>query len=301
MRYVGLKSGFAAFGVFALVLSVGSQLQATTPPTTNFYLDGVGAGNVLAGVYTSPYNAVIGATLTGSGPTVTGGTAVPVICDDFASESFEDEDWTAYVTTLASLTAGAYGTPETQLKWGATSINDTVQAGDVSVAGSSVNATLTQVQAYDVAAILAIQIESTADATQLDELSYAMWALFDPTAALGQLGNGGGTSIETADEQQAIKDLKTAISDVCTSTTGACSPALGLSAYLSNYTVTIYSYTGGGTTCYGGTTSCPPPPQEFITVTAVPEASSLAMFAAYLLFGGGSLLFFGRRRMLRNR
>jgi hypothetical protein len=263
---------------------------------------------------------LIGGTVTY--PNTSGGVQLPVICDDFNNESYNPEDWTAFVTTLSNLTVGTYGTPESQLKYGDTTnggsnnsvvVNDKTQANLslIGESGSAVDTNLTQLQAYDVAALLAIDIAGITDnspnANELAEYSYAMWTLFDTTDALNQLGNGTGSGTETAVEQQAIVDLKTAIGDVCASvsTTGAtCTTnSIGLSALLSGWNVTIYSYdTAAGATCYDGSCANPPSaPQEFLTATAVPEAPSLAVLAVYGVFGAASLLFFGRRRILKCR
>jgi len=253
--------------------------------TANLYLNGVGSGTVLAGVYTSPYSAVItpGSTTIGTGPTV------QAICDDFYDDSYIDEDWNTKVTTLSALSSGPG--PNTTVKWG--------QSGSVSVNdmlyGGTLNDTLTQVQAYDVAALLSISILGSTPAgdQQQQDLSYALWALFDTSQSLTQL-----SSVPT-DKTNAMNYLNTAVQEVVNGEVGT----TPLSAYLSNYNVTIYSYsgvpvgsTGLPTTCPGG--SCDPPPQEMITVTSMSEPPALGVFAVYFLLGGACLLFFGRRRIV---
>jgi hypothetical protein len=253
------KSWYAVGAALALVLLATSPLAAQTPVA--FDLNTPGSGANLAGVYTSPYTA-----------TISGGPTVPVICDDFADESYVPEDWMAYVTSLSSLTPT--GT-DSVLKW------------DGAVSAPS----LLQTAAYEVAAILSIDILAAPTGSQAQEdYSYALWGLFDPTGtssdpgAFTQLANYG----DTTDESNAKTDLATAIGDV----TGNSVNGQSVSAYLSKYDVTIYSYdsTFGVTGCGG----CSGPPQEFITVTAVAEPSAPALLGVDLL-GLVGLIFIARR------
>jgi hypothetical protein len=286
------------------------------PGEVNFYLNGVGAGNLLEGVYTSPYSAVINPTNIFADGTFSGGTSLPVICDDFASNVYFNEDWNAIVTNLSSLNSGV----NTQVRWSSSTVtvDDTSQVGDLPMPNTcgvsanqtcAVNTGLTQVQAYDAAALLAIDIsnipDNTADQTALDDYSYAMWALFDTSGngalndpgALGLLDNEG----DYADESQAITYLNAVVTEVTTDSTA-------VSNELSNFNINIYSYDGvTSPTCYPpqetpGPATCPSPfvpAQEFMTVTAVPEASPLAEYALYFLLGWGSVLLFRRRQISR--
>jgi hypothetical protein len=266
---------------FVVVTAVGFVLLTNgraSAQTANLYLNGVGSGTVLAGVYTSPYSAVItpGSTSIGTGPTV------PAICDDFSDNSYIGEDWNTNVTTLSALTSGP--DPNTTVKWG--------QSGTVAVSDTSLSETLTQVEAYDVAAILSIDILGSTPAgdQQQQDLSYALWALFDTSESLAQL-NGVPT-----DQTNAINYLNQAINEVCGACGSSSSTSSTASSILSNYNVTIYTYIpGSGTTCAG---SCAPPPQEMITVTSMSEPPALGVFAVYFLLGGACLLFFGRRRIV---
>src|SRR5579862_563376 len=91
--------------IFAVALIVlGTGPLAAAPPTTTFNLTSVGSGANLAGVYTSPY----------AGTVTPGGPTIPVICDDFIDDSYVPETWTAYVTSLSSLTSG---TTDSFLRW----------------------------------------------------------------------------------------------------------------------------------------------------------------------------------------
>lgn len=333
-----------ALAALALVLMAGSPLFAGPPPptypTAEFYLNGVGAGNVLAGVYTSPYHAAINPTVPHTGAP-TGGTALSVICDDFGSESFINEYWDTLVTPLTganSLTSGTglYGAPDTLLKWGTSNtvvVDDTKEANTAGLGAGSlgVSQSLSQLEAYDVAALLAINIMSisngSGDATQLGDYSFALWALFDTVGTPGHYSNAPLDQLYAAGSnpngcattnygclKSAMQYLQTAVYDVKKLAPGHIGTAVGndgtaLSAYLSHYNVNIYSYDAYNPTgtalqppvCYSGPSNCPPPPQEFITVTNVPEPTSLAVLGTYALFGGASLLFFGRRRIFGTR
>lgn len=120
--------------------------------TASMLLTGVGPNGAMAGVYVGPYVATIN------------GVSTPVICDDFADESYLNESWTANVTTLADLT----GT-----KWGGLS-----------------NATTL----YEEAAWLTEQL-ATASPSQAGDIQFAIWALFDPSAING-LSSGDQTIVE---------------------------------------------------------------------------------------------------------
>ena len=253
-------------------LSIGGSGWAQ-PPTTTFYLDDPGpTGANLAGVYTSPYLGQVA---------YPSSAIVPVICDDFADESFVPETWTAYVTTLPQVLSGTYGTPDTYLKFGDSS---NVTGSDIgSVTGSW---SLTQDQAYEVAAILAVDILNSSGTMQ-EDYSYAMWGLFESSTAFSQL-NGYAN-----DQTNAENYLNAAIADVNNGTVNGTS----LSSYLSGYNVTIYSYDNGAT-CPGqlNNVCASTPPQEFITVTT-PEAGTPVLIAVDLL-GFIALVGFLRRRGL---
>jgi hypothetical protein len=250
------KSAYVIVAALGLVLLATGPLVAQ-PPTATFDLTGV-EGAVLAGVFTSPYYGSVG-----------GGTTIPVICDDFSDESYVPEDWTAYVTPVSGLTSS---TTDSYLKW-------------LNTPGSTITVdsySLSQATAYTVAAVLATDIlTSAAGSSVQQDYSYALWELFDPSDAEGQLA--GYTSDLTNSEAY----LNNAVTYVENNN-------IMPSAYAN---VTIYSYDSAfGTSCGGG--SCPPPPQEFISVN-VAEAPPLAESVLYFLLVGGSFLFFGRRRILR--
>jgi hypothetical protein len=255
------------------------------PPSVTFDLTGVN-GASLAGVYTSPYYG-----------NVTGGATLPVVCDDFSDDSYLPEEFTAYITSLSNVPTSG----DTYLKWsGAYSGPDSNHAGQgFTVDGNNYPGwNLNQQQAYTVAAYLQTEILASASgSTQQEDLSFALWELFDAqgdwaenwggtdsSSVVEWLGNSYQTDLEAASKD--VEDAITALNDGTAAKT------------LSGYNVTIYSYDAppdGMTPLCGQDLNRPCdtlPPQEFITVTQVPEAgvSSLCDFAAYLLLGGVAFL-----------
>lgn len=264
------KSGYVIVGVFTLVLLTSGTLIAQ-PSTATFNLTGLSSGSqLLAGEFTSPYLG-----------TINGGPTTAVICDDIADNAVIPQEWTAYSTSLSSITSGAYGTPDPYLKFGT---SGPVTGSD---AVTPLGWSLSQTQAYEVAALLAIDILSTTGSVEAD-YTYALWGLFDSTDSFT-------AALDAADESNAETYLNNAINEVVTS------PA-AVSSYLSNYDVTIYTYvppSSGGMNplCGPGlSTLCTAdllPPQEFITV---PEASTPVLLAVDLL-GFMALVGFLRKRV----
>ena len=257
---IGAALGLALFGA-----SPAAGQTTTTTATTTFNLTSPGSGANLAGVYTSPYDGTIGSST----------TAVPVICDDFADESYVPETWTAFVTPLSSLVSG---TTNTTLNW-----LNTV-GSTITVDGYSLN----QAAAYSVAAVLAVDILAAPVASvQQEDLSYALWGLFDPTGTSGDPGAFSWLTSygDTTDETNAINDLNAAVKYVE-------APVNSLKVQADVNAVTIYSYdTADGVTNCGG---CKGPPQEFITVTAMAEPPAPALLGVDLL-GLVGLVFVARR------
>jgi hypothetical protein len=273
MRYIVQKSCYVAVVAVSLMFLATGPLAAAPPPTTTFNLSSAGSGANLAGVYTSPYAG-----------NLNGGPTIPVICDDFADDSYVPETWTAYVTSLSSLTSG---TADGYLKW----LN--TPGATVSVDGYTLN----QAQAYSVAAVLAVEILDTPVGTAQEDLSFAMWGLFYPTGtasdpgAFTQLTSYG----DTTDLNNAIADLNSAVKYVETAANSA-------QVQADVNAVTIYSYdptlpaNPNGPTCNGA--PCPnSPPQEFITVNMV-EPPSTALLGFDLLAVAGVILFVRRRSKL---
>jgi hypothetical protein len=271
MRHSLHKSWYIV-GATMFAFASGLVAQPTTTINLLSYPEGV-EGPVMGSVYTSPYYATIGSS----------SSVVPIICDDFADESYLPETWTAYATSLSGVATGP-------VLWGGGAVPGGV--GSISEAA-----------AYTTAAYLAVEILETnqstsAGAEQAGDLSYAMWALFDPTVFTDQTNGGGGSCtlpggfgcLSSTDFANAEADLESAYAYVHTN---------GLST--ANFdskegvNVTIYTYDSGAV-CPGST--CSGPPQEFISVTT-PEASTPVLLAADLL-GFMALVGFLRKRMARS-
>jgi hypothetical protein len=256
-----------AAGVAALLVATGPLGAQVT-----FDLTGVGSGTVLDGIYTSPYTA-----------TINGVPQINAICDDFSDESYNPEDWTADVTSVSSLGS----TVDSTLMWGGAS-------GNVTIGSNHDSWTLTQVQAYDVAAVLANEIVSAPAGSQYQQdLSYALWGLFDPdgtaTNPWGAFNYLTGTGFST-DAGNALTYLENAI-------TYTFLPANSVQVQADINGATIYSYAGGATCPDSPGGVCANiPPQEFITV---PEASTPVLLAVDLL-GFMALVGFLRKRMARS-
>lgn len=256
----------------ALGALAGATLAAQTQ--TTFDLTGV-VGQSLDGVDTSPYYAQIGGS----------STSTAVVCDDFANNSYLPEDWNAYVTPLSSVPS-APGDDLT-LKW---------KDANSGAAIDGYSWSLDQKTAYTVAAYLVLEIDEGKNTpTQQEDLSFALWELFD---ARGGDANPGYTS-NSDNVVNWLSGDQTTLDAATMDVKAAITAVQGNPNIMSGYSVNIYSYNsainpGGPTNCNG---SCAPPPQEFITV---PDGtSSLAAFGVYLLVGAAGLLFFGRRGIFR--
>jgi PEP-CTERM motif len=128
-------------GLLTILLGMATMalpLRADTAMT----LTSAGMGNVLDGAYTSPYTGTVG-----------GIANTPVICDDFADDSYVGESWSATVSTVASLAGN--------VKWGA-----------------EPNAQ----QNYEIAAWLAEELLSTSNTAASEDISFAIWLSLDPGA-----------------------------------------------------------------------------------------------------------------------
>ena len=163
-----------ALGIVALLLGMA---MATLPARadTTMTLTGVGAGNVLDGVYTSPYTGTVG-----------GVANTPVICDDFADDSYIGESWSATVSTVASLAGNVKWASETDAQ-----------------------------QNYEIAAWLAEDLLSTSNTTATEDISYAIWLALDPNVATYLSSDPGTLSaaegwITTAENAITTEDLTAA-------------------------------------------------------------------------------------------
>jgi len=261
------KSYYAVFGglLFAWLPTLA---LAAPPPQVTFNLTGVGSGANLGGVYTSPYSG-----------NINGGATIPVICDDFLDDSYVPESWNAYVTPTSSVVAGTYGTPDPYLNW------LTAPGSTITVDGYALN----QVQAYTVAAVLAVDIITQAGITTSlgtnaqQDYSYALWGLFDPNAITSSLSG------YVNDQSYAQTFLNAAVTEVMTGSNAT-------QVQQDVQATTIYTYKSGinpnGPANCGG---CSGPPQEFITVTMA-EPYSPALLGLDLLGVAGLTLFVRRRR-----
>lgn len=260
-----------------LVAIAFATLATAQAGQTTITLESV-QGPVMGGVYTSPYYGLVG----------TNPGLVPIICDDFADESYLPENWNANVTALSGVTGTSPATDDTTLKF------------DTGTVAGAPPIVLNQEQAYTTAAYLAVEImeanQSTpAGAEQAGDLSFALWGLFDPSVLSDQNGvtcslAGGVGCLSLADYDAAVTDLQNAWSAVSAE---GLTTANFVGSVANVQSVTIYSYAGNAT-CNGG--PCPTaPPQEFISVTT-PEASSPVLLAIDLL-GFFALVGFLRKRV----
>lgn len=247
MRNAMQKSLYAVGAALALVLLATNPLAAQT--TVTFDLNSPGSGANLAGVYTSPYTG-----------TINGGPTIPVICDDFADESYVPETWTAFVTSGSSVSSLTPGSTADQLNWLNTPGSTITVNGQV----------LDQAQAYTVAAVLAVDIMQSAGTAQ-EDYSYALWALFDPygNGVLGDPGAFGQLAGYTSDLNYATTDLDNAVSYAFNSANAA-------QVQTDVNAATIYSYDASAGIPTGACGGPCPKPQEFISVNmAEPPAPAL--------------------------
>jgi PEP-CTERM motif len=139
-----------SFIVLAVALSIASTAKADSVTVT---LTGV-SGGVQGGVYTSPYYATVGTSAN-----------VPIVCDDYSHTVYMGESWTASVSTFADLSNARF--------W---------QTGGGSLAANQA-ATL---HLYDEAAYLFNELYLQPG--QSGDISFALWAIFDPTEVKSSAG-----------------------------------------------------------------------------------------------------------------
>jgi hypothetical protein len=142
---LGGSSTYSGRRLLVLSAAVLACIVPSAFAQVSMTLTSPGAGNVMDNVYTSPYTATVG-----------GQTGVPIICDDFADDSYINESWTATVSTVASLASN--------VKWGTSD-----QKG------------------YDEAAWLAEQLLASNNPTTMGYMSYAIWYALDPTDVITYL------------------------------------------------------------------------------------------------------------------
>jgi hypothetical protein len=214
------------------------------------------AGPSMAGVYISPYVALIGAA--GQTEAVITGDPTYVICDDFTKDvSINTPPWQAIGTNLAALQ-------------GETTPNNTLKFDQ----GTGILAAEKQMLDYTIAAYLAVEImqaKAAGDVNKEGELSFSLWGLFDPTSidADGPLSGSWITGTHLTNATTYLLEARNAVL------------AQGLTP-TSFANVTIYS------------PSPLTASQEYLVVSMA-EPSFLALLGIDLLAVVG-LILFGRRR-----
>jgi hypothetical protein len=249
----GVRIGcLAAIATMCLAISALAQ----TSPT----LTGPTSGPVYDGIYMSPYYATVG-----------GVANTPVVCDDFADDSYFNSTWNATITSFSSITSS-------NTSWG--------------LAGA--NTSLYGAVGYLTNLVLSAAPGST---TQIID-TFALWAVFDPTGVERYLASNPITSGPLTTAALCSDIFGTA---GCTSATAmkggllytAENGGYTTSGFL-NLTVLSPDITGTSTICKAEH-GCAA--QEFITVS---EGGSTI---AYLLVAGlccvGAMLLRSRRVVTR--
>jgi hypothetical protein len=222
-------------GGIAAIFCVSSAIA--DPPVVPLTIDvNSNTASQLGGEYTSPYNGTVD------------GVAAQIICDDFATNIPFLFGWDAYAIPVSTLPTFA-----DKLKFKTGPYDNSGLGGQ----------TLTTVQAYTAAAELAVELTNASTLVQADgaspqeELSYAIWQLFDPGAPFNNLTS---------------KSLGHAEADAQAYLTAAEQAAYGGTITASQFTnVTFYTPEPNSQTS-----------QEFITVD---EASAPLQLGLYLVCG----------------
>lgn len=246
------------FAGIAILSFVNTASAATVTDTVSMQLIGPPPGPNMAGYYTAPYIGIIGAPgQTGTIGSDINGVITPVICDDFQTDvSTETPAWQATVTTLNTI-----------LDEGST----TSQVVQFDTGDSAAQ----QETDYATAGYLAIEISNTdqttlAGQTTAEELSYALWAVFDPASdPNGPLADPYFTSGELAAVESDLSAAETAVADGWT-------PA--------GYNVNIYTPSPLGAS------------QEYLTVSVAAAEATTPVLLAVDLLGLLALVGFIRRR-----
>ena len=230
---------FAA-GAFAQV-PVALQSSVTSNPS-------------LAGVYVGAY------------PLTINGTSTRAVCDDFADHIYLNESWQANVYTFSQLNT----TTNTLSDFTVANLGTT----GVFFGG---NGSVSQLQLYEEAAWLTVQLLNPANAAYAGNLSYAIWDIFD-SGAFTRLANRG--VLNDGSQGTAAWWLSQA------------QQSYGSGNY-SNFAI----LTPINGTAWCGSGPCPSvPPQEFLVRT--PESPAAVLLGADLLALVGFIVVF-RRRMVR--
>ncbi len=244
-RFLGV---FALAGLLSLAPNAVAATTTTMTLTTPLNYDPNFPASAFGGVYVDPYVATVG-----------GVTGVPVICDDFADDTYLNETWTATILD-----------PTTQLSSSRMTSLGATQVGYEQVAWLS-----EQLVTYN--------NSTPSDALQRAYISFAIWSVFDPT--------------DVATWANSHSDLAAALA-VSSSTPDSINWWLAQAASnasvadLSNITIYTPSLDSSTYSCPNG---CPnKPAQEFIVVKAT-DSPALATLCLNLL-GLGVILFIVRKR-----
>lgn len=235
----------------ALFLAILGLICVTTGAfaTQSFTLTSAGPAN-LGGVYTSPYTATIQGV----------GSNIAVFCDDFIDDVYIGETWQVNSTKLSEL---PLLDPNSPLMWDTT--NPTKQVTD-----------------YITVALLATQLLNLGNPQSLEaeEISWAIWDVFDPTAPLYSADYLGSYAPAVLG---FLTDAQTKANAIVNAANG------NLSAAVSSFSnVTIYTPSPKDSTSVG---SCPAGircglPQEFISVSMAEPSSPLLLGIDFLAIGG---------------
>jgi hypothetical protein len=211
---------------------------------TSMTLTGPLSGPVYDGIYMSPYYATVG-----------GVANTPVICDDFADNSYFNTTWNATATSFSSITSQ-------NTSWGLAGANTSLYGAVGYLFGQTLAA-------------------SSGSLAQIVD-SFEMWAIFDPTGVQNYLATtsaGTGAPIST--------------SALCSEIFGACTSAAALhpggllgALDAQNYSASLFSNLVVLSPDNSNGTICPAEnhcaAQEFIALKAAEGGTA----AAYLLMAG---------------
>jgi len=258
-----MNSSYRRFWLLTAVVLVCASVSLAQQTSVN--LTGTGDSNVVwnggSGVYVDPYTATVG----GLGST-------SVICDDWANNSYQNEQWTANVTSVTSL--GSSQTP--------------MFSGLAANASPWNTTAISQAQLYNALAWLGSQLLANPQNYQNQtEVSFALWELTYYAGLTGSVTKTDLSNPTTFLSGSAEAGWQSAISALI-------AQALGIATSATPFNAQGWEIlTPTGSTCSSAPSTCPTwYPQEFLVYT--PEASTIVMFAAGVL-GLLAMAFFFRR------
>ncbi len=151
-------------GVLAGVLV--APVAAFAGTTVTMELTGV-QGPAMGGVYTSPYTALVGPGSETLTQLQANGVSTTIICDDFLTDVSIGQLWTANVTNMSALSG--ISAPLGGLKFDTNTTASQQQQDYMAIA-------------YLAEELVAVNQSTAAGATMAGELSFAIWAVFDPAS-----------------------------------------------------------------------------------------------------------------------